>query len=317
MADKSKFYQKIKDEVMIIDYAASIGLTVLKKGARYFTLKEHDSVIIDPEKNCYWRNSQPGKGKSIGQGGSIIDFAMEFGGMSMYDAISDLAKRITWRKSVAKYRNKKVIPSGHKLEASKPQLPEADKNMHRVFAYLMKTRCISQHIVKEFVDRKMLYQDIHYNCVFVGYDIKNSDKPVFACKRGTNTYKPFYGDIAGCDYEQCLYFDNGSDKLIITESVIDGMSVMTLLENDWKKYDYLSLAGVGKWETIKVYLENKNIKKVYIATDNDKGGIKAAICICSYIKENKPDIEREWRLPPKTKGKDWNRVLQKLTGGQK
>ena len=55
----------------------------------------------------------------------------------------------------------------------------------------------------------------------------------------------------------------------MTESVIDAMSIMTMINNH-KKYNYLALAGVGKWEAIKTYLDKGKIKKIIIATDNDK-----------------------------------------------
>ncbi len=305
MADKWSFYQKIRDEIKIVDYAASIGLTVLRKG-KYFSLKEHDSVIIDPNKNCYWRNSTPGKGNSIGKGGSIIDFAMEFGKMSMYDAISDLSGKITWRKKTEIKQQKKV---DDKKAKAKIKLPKPDKNMHKVYAYLTKTRHIAWTVVQDFTDRKMLYQDEYGNCVFVAYDVDDQRKPVFATRRGTNTYKPFYGDVKGCDYTKCFYVDNHSDILCITESVIDAMSIITMTLHNGKKMNYLILTGVGKWKSIAHYLK-RNIKKVYIALDNDQSGINTAISICSYIKQKYPNIKREWKLPPKSKGKDWNKVLQ-------
>ena len=160
----------------------------------------------------------------------------------------------------------------------------------------------------------MLYQDKNGNCVFVGYDVNNGEVPVFACRRGTNTYKPFYGDVEGCDYSQCFYVDNESNEIVVTESVIDAMSIMTMINNH-KKYNYLALAGVGKWEAIKTYLDKGKIKKIIIATDNDKtndnqGGIPCAQLICSYVKENYPDVERKWKLPPANCGKDWNDVLK-------
>lgn len=65
--------------------------------------------------------------------------------------------------------------------------------MRKVFAYLIKTRQISQNVVQDMVHRKMLYQDNHGNCVFVGYDIKNPDSVIFGCRRGTNTYKNLPG----------------------------------------------------------------------------------------------------------------------------
>lgn len=47
--DKQEVYRMIKEQVKIVDYAPRMGFTVIRKG-RYFSLKEHDSVIIDPEK---------------------------------------------------------------------------------------------------------------------------------------------------------------------------------------------------------------------------------------------------------------------------
>ena len=293
MAGKKEFYEKIKREVKIIDYATEIGKTVVKKG-HYYSLKENDSVRIDPERNCYWRNSN-------GSTGSVIDFAMEFpGGYSMYEVISMFSRRINWRNN----NSSKVRPV--KREEKKLKLPKSNKNMHRVFAYLMQTRCISKEVIQMLIDNNQLYEDERYNCVFVSYD---NDKPVFVCLRGTNTSNPFYGDVKGCDYTKCFFIDNEADELIVTESVIDGLSLMTMTA-DYKKYDYLFLAGVDKWESIQTYLKRKTYKRVIIATDNDKGGIKGAKNICCFIRMNYKDIERKWYLPPLEQGKDWNKVLQ-------
>lgn len=138
----------------------------------------------------------------------------------------------------------------------------------------------------------MLYQDKNNNCVFVSYDIKDKTKPIFACKRGSNTYKPFYGDVPACDYTQCFYVDNNSEKVFITESVIDAMSIMTIIGVNWQKFNYIALAGVGKWEAVKTYLENTDIKELYIALDNDEKGVIAAQQICSYVKSKRPDIKK-------------------------
>ena len=41
-------------------------------------------MIIDPEKNCFWRNSVPTMGTAIGKGGSIIDVVLEFTDMDLH-----------------------------------------------------------------------------------------------------------------------------------------------------------------------------------------------------------------------------------------
>lgn len=298
----------IRENVSIVDYARRSGFTPVRKG-RYYSLKEHDSVMIDVNKNCYWQNSIPGFGKCIGKQGSVIDFAINFNNLSFSEAIRELREEVS---TDINYHKKKKEPKVTK--ASKQfTLPKKNRDMHKIYAYLIKSRCIAPEIVQEFVDKRRLYQDTMGNCVFVGYDIHNPDKPIFACKRGTNTFKPFYGDVEGCDYEQCFYIDNGSDELIITEAVIDAMSVMTLMGKDWKKYNYLVLAGFGKWESIKVYLNTGKISRTIIALDNDEKGIVAAQQICCYIREHYSEIERIWKLP---KLKDWNRVLQTISNKQ-
>lgn len=76
----------IKQNISIVDYASSIGFTVVRKG-KFYSLKEHDSIMIDPYKNVYWQNSIPGYGRCIGEKGSIIDFIMRFDNMSLYEVI--------------------------------------------------------------------------------------------------------------------------------------------------------------------------------------------------------------------------------------
>ena len=54
--------EAMKEQIKIQDYAASIGYTPVKKG-KYISLKEIDSIRIDPKKNCFYRgkrSSYPG-----------------------------------------------------------------------------------------------------------------------------------------------------------------------------------------------------------------------------------------------------------------
>lgn len=307
--DKSEKFRRIRESINILDYARSIGFTPIKKG-KYYSLKEHDSVMIDDDKNIYWQNSVPGAGSSIGKQGSVIDFAMRFNNMTCYEVISEFEKFIKGDNKTRESRvQKKQLPN-------KIVLPEKDTNMRKVFAYLVKTRCISASVVQDMVDRKMLYQDVNGNCVFVGYDLNDKNKIVFSNRRGTNTEKPFYGDIKGCDYNKCLYIDNESDTLCITEAVIDAMSIMTMTINNEEKYNYLILAGVGKWKCVDIYLKTGKYKKVLIAVDNDKAGLETAENIWNFMQEHYSNIDKSKVLPPAKQGKDWNKVLQTMTNKQ-
>ena len=47
----------------------------------------------------------------------------------------------------------------------------------------------------------------------------------------------FLGDLEGCDYKKGFCINNQSEKLIVTESVIDAMSVMTNFTSAGKRLE--------------------------------------------------------------------------------
>lgn len=285
--------------ISIVNYAEEIGFHPYKIG-HYYSLKEHDSVRIDPDKNIFVQNS-------TGAGGSVIDFAMTFQGMDLKRAIRTLGGK-TAAGSVQE--RKDPDPEKRKEKIGDLKLPEKDSNMKNIFAYLIKTRGIDQSIVQEMVQRKALYQDIHKNCVFVSRD--DTGRPVFASIRGTNTYKKFVADAFGCDYSYGLFLPNGGDRLIVTESAIDAMSVMNLLEiggTDHKAYDYLALSGCGKTEVIETHLHNHDYRIVDLCLDSDEAGRRAAKALSVRIKEiSKAAVYTE--LPGNEK--DYNDVLKQV-----
>ena len=286
--------------ISIVEYAEEIGFHPYKIG-HYYSLKEHDSVRIDPDKNIFVQNS-------TGSGGSVIDFAMTFQGLDLKHAIRTLGVR-----TASNHEKTEPEQEIRKEKLVDLKLPEKDSIMRNIFAYLIKTRGIDQAIVQEMVQRKALYQDIHKNCVFVSRD--DSGKPMFASIRGTNTYKKFVADAFGCDYSYGLFLPNGGDRLIVTESAIDAMSVMDLLEisgMDHKKYDYLALSGCGKTEVIETHLRNHrnhDYRIVDLCLDNDEAGKRAANTLAVRIKEiSKAAVYTE--LPGNEK--DYNDVLKQV-----
>ena len=180
--------------------------------------------------------------------------------------------------------------------------------MRNVYAYLGKTRQIDGSVINEFVKRQMLYQDDRNNCVFVSRN--KEGEPVFACMRGTNTYKRFVADVKGSDYSKGFYVNNQADKLFVGESVIDIMSKMTLLKKDgvdYHDYNYLAMAGTQKQEAIEYVLDNnRQIKEIYLGMDNDAGGLKAAKQLEESLSGRNIVLKRD--MPDKS-GYDWNDML--------
>ena len=286
-------------KISITEYARQMGFTPVKIGS-YYTLKEHNSVRIDPRKNIFFRNS-------TGDRGTVIDFVMAFKGVSCGEAIKLLCDEIE-------------LPKVYKEQNSVPQkkkeliLPAKARNMKNVFAYLVKTRCINQKIVQEMVDRDMLYQDERNNCVFVSRN--ENGKSVFATVRGTNTDKKWVGDVSGCDYSHSFFIDNCSRNLIVTESVIDAMSMMDIKEQkgeNHQEYNYLSVSGLGKSrEALGYHLGKTLYDIVFLAFDNDDKGREIAKEMKKYIESINQDISVSMLIPEAAK--DWNEELQKEKG---
>ena len=87
-----------------------------------------------------------------------------------------------------------------KLAKPKPfALPPANKNMHRVFAYLCKTRGIDRDVISAFAKEHLIYEDAEYhNAVFVGVDSDGTAR--HAHKRSTNSEgKSFRQNVEGSD----------------------------------------------------------------------------------------------------------------------
>ena len=286
-------------KISITEYARQMGFTPVKIGS-YYTLKEHDSVRIDPRKNIFFRNS-------TGDRGTVIDFVMVFKDVSCVEAIKLLCDEIE-------------LPKVYKEQNSVPQkkkeliLPAKARNMKNVFAYLVKTRCINQKIVQEMVDRDMLYQDERNNCVFVSRN--ENGKSVFATVRGTNTDKKWVGDVSGCDYSHSFFIDNCSRNLIVTESVIDAMSMMDIKEQkgeNHQEYNYLSVSGLGKSrEALGYHLGKTLYDIVFLAFDNDDKGREIAKEMKKHIESINQDISVSMLIPEAAK--DWNEELQKEKG---
>ncbi|WRS29020.1 DUF3991 and TOPRIM domain-containing protein (plasmid) [Oscillospiraceae bacterium MB08-C2-2] len=289
----------IKNEIQIIEYAQQCGYTLTRAGRQY-SLKEHDSIRIDPERNVFYRHS-------TGTGGSIIDFAMLIHQVDTAKAISILRGELTI------VPGQSTLPM-HKPAPSKPtgpleMPPKVEGRYKRAIAYLTKTRGIDRAIVLNMIERRQLYEDDRHNCVFIGFD--QEDKTAFGCMRGTSTYrkKPFRRDLENSQKEIGFYVDNGASRLVVCEAPIDSMSFMTLLARNkvnWKKFDYLAISGMCL-ETLPYHmarLPQDRLSHVYLATDNDKRGNEMRVSYRNQLEGlefkgkiiDKVPVQKDWNL---------------------
>lgn len=303
-----KIAELVKQDISILDYARYKGFTVKRVGNEKYTLEEHDSVRIDASQNLFFRHSS-------GQGGSIIDFAMMVDNVDKNKALSILRDYLHQKKPYLLSQINTEIKSREPPAAPQKKefvLPEAVKGRYnRVFAYLSKTRGIDSKVIHEFISSNQLYEDISHNCVFVGYDKDNN--AAYAMRRGTLTDKAFKGDISGSRKEVGLFVNNGATSLFVTESAIDSMSIMTMLDmngRDYKKYNYLSLGGVSS-NALLYHLPDSGINRIYLALDNDEVGREGKAHIREALKRTGYDGTVIDKTPVK---KDFNQDLKKILG---
>lgn len=293
--------------VPITELAKMMEFTVVQKG-RCFSLKEHDSVMIYPETNSFYRFS-------TGVGGSNIDFLMHFNDMNQKEAIQFI-------QSVAGATD---IPQNHRKPANtgKEQnsertaefvLPQAHTGKPaRVMAYLIQTRKINPEIVYRFLNNKKqgsyIYEDKYHNVVFVG---KNEDgKDAFATRRSTLTGSSFRGDVANSNQTVGFSVAGSSHELWVCEAPIDLLSLMCMHKEEGNSpgaINYVATCGTGKSEAVYRFLKSHpSIDKVCLANDNDEAGQIANQRIRSYLSEHYPNIDvSEWKVPT---GKDINDYL--------
>ena len=237
-------------------------------------------------------------------GGGAIKFMQEFYGMDFQTAVQELLGQT-------------VTPLSHsppkvsaKEEKKEFRLPEANTNMHRVYAYLIKQRFISPDIISHFAKQHTLYEDKeHHNAVFVGVD--ENGVPRQASKRSTNSYgNSFRITCQGSDTRYSFAHFGESKRLYVFEAPIDMMSFLTLYPNDWQKHSCIAMNGVYENAVLTALKNHSNLSEIVLCVDNDEGGIEAVDRLRDILADNGySDVKR---LAPEYK--DWNEVLKAKNG---
>ena len=237
-------------------------------------------------------------------GGGAIKFMQEFYDMDFQTAVQELlGQRVT----PLSHSPPKAIAKEEKKEF---RLPQANTNMHRVYAYLIKQRFIAPEVITHFAKQHTLYEDKeHHNAVFVGID--EDGVPRQASKRSTNSYgNSFRITCQGSDTRYSFAHFGESKRLYVFEAPIDMMSFLTLYPKEWQKHSYIDMNGVYENAVLTALKNHSNLSEVILCVDNDEGGIEAVDRLKDILTENGyTDVKR---LAPKFK--DWNEVLKAKNG---
>ncbi len=292
----------LANSVDLPEFLRMRGETLERAGREYKLIYHdesgrHDSITM---RGSHWYDHK----NQIG--GGPIKFMREHYGMNFQEAMQAL---LGYSALPLSHAPPKEVKAEEKREF---KLPEANENMHRVYAYLIKQRFIAPEVITHFAKRKLLYEDKkHHNAVFVGID--GSGVPRQAHKRSTTTFgNSFRQTIEGSDTKYSFAHFGTSQKLFVFEAPIDLMSFLTLYPKDWKQHSYIAMNGVYESAVLTALKEQPNLTEIVICTDNDEGGIDAADRLTDVLKEN--GYTAIQRL--ETCMKDWNEVLKAQYGAE-
>ena len=229
------------------------------------------------------------------KGGTAISFVQRYYSVGYAEAVSTLlgdGLGVTY-----------PTHSEKQIEVKPFALPPANKNMHRVFAYLCKTRCIDSDVVSAFAKAHLLYEDVEYhNAVFVGLDSDGIAR--HAHKRSTNSEgTPFRQNVEGSDPKHSFNY-TGTDGSLF-EAPIDLLSYISLYPSNWQAHSYVACCGTSIQPVLE-QLRRQDIDSVYLCLDNDSAGQKAAQRMEAELSER--GIYVEIVVPTL---KDWNDDLRK------
>ena len=245
------------------------------------------------------------------QGGGPISFVQQFYNLSYPEAVTRL---------LGGEQGTVYVPASKREVKEKKAftLPPANKDMRRMYAYLLKNRLLDREEVSAFVREGLLYESCekfrdgtneYHNAVFVGKDA--SGIACHAHKRSINsTGKTFRINVEGSD-PRCSFHHVGSgDNLYVFEAPIDLLSFITLYQKDWQWHSYVALCGTAEHAMLWMLEKNPGIRTVCLCLDHDAAGIEAgrrlADILCERGYDNIEILQSEC--------KDWNEDIKARHG---
>ena len=230
------------------------------------------------------------------KGGGPVSFLKEFYGMDYQQAVLALLEQDGGSLPQIRAPNEKVKKSF--------ELPPANGENRRMFAYLLKHRHLDRNVVATFAKQGLLYEDQKYhNVVFVGRDADGAAR--HAHKRSTNSQgKTFRMTVEGSDFRYAFNWPGKGRDLLVFEAPIDMLSFISMHPERWERHSYVALCGTSSQAMLGMLERNPQIQAVHLALDNDQAGQQASRRLAGIVREQGLTVDALVSI-----FKDWNNDL--------
>lgn len=275
--------KEIAQRTNLVELLRSQGETLKPSGSEYEWLCRGQKVTV--RRNLWYHQYEQ-------VGGDAVGFVRKFMGNSYVEAVEFLLQ----------YNGEPLLDRPQ--QKREPfSLPEANRNIKRIFAYLVTQRGIDREVLYAFVHKRMVYESAkHHNAVFVGYD--REGVPRHAHKRTTASEGTYKCNATGSQPEYSFHWAGTDNELYLFEAPIDLLSYITLHPESWRAHSYAAACSVSDKVLFQMLRDYPSIKMVYICFDSDEPGQTAAQRISDKLFLR--GIKSEILIPCH---KDWNEDL--------
>lgn len=291
MANFIYFTEEQKEQVRATDLASYLkrnGHKLKRAGSEYEWDSPNGKVTI--RGNRWYHQYEE-------TGGYIISFFQRFFDMNFQETMLMLLEE----------QGMKYAPTETEKEREKKpfELPPANDNMRRMYAYLLKERLLDREVVQYFVHEKLLYEDAEFhNAVFVG--VNENGTPVHAHKRGTSSKGGFKGNVESSNPKYSFHYIGRSNRIYVFEAPIDMLSFISLHKENWKDHSYVALCSVATHALLHILKTHPHIREVHPCLDHDKAGIEGDYRIAEQVREL-----GDYKVKPEQpRYKDWNECIK-------
>lgn len=284
--------KELKNNLNIADVGRNlIGLHFLKTSSgNFLRVEEHQSMLFDTKRNIALSIQN---GKTL----NVIDLVMEECGLSLENAkdllISFYINSIP--QEMVQYNYNNIVDKTEQYKGL--QLPKQNDNNNIVKSYLTSELYLGEKLINRLIDEDRIFEDEYHNCVFVGYDVNEETKPVFACQVGTYIDSDYKKDCLGSLTKNGFFLKgfNGCEKLVISDRVVDALSYFSysIATSETRTCDAHILgtsSALSIAQVLDYNLQNNNklksVNKIEVYLSNDEIGNVAWKELNKYLDDN-------------------------------